>query len=63
MSPPVTVSTRGPVVGPDSIPKDPTPASRHPLPKTGMALPAGLALGLGVAGYALYTLRRRAVVL
>ena len=60
--PPATVTTRGPVIGPDSIPKDPAPASRRPLPKTGLPAATGLALALGLGGYALYTLRRRAAV-
>ncbi len=60
--PPTTVRTRGPVIGPDSIPKDPAPASRRPLPKTGMPYTAGFALALGLGGYALYTLRRRTAV-
>lgn len=59
---PTTVSTRGPVIGPDSIPKDPGPASRHPLPKTGAAVPMGIALVLGGAAYALHTLRRRSAI-
>jgi uncharacterized repeat protein (TIGR01451 family) len=59
---PTTVRTRGPVIGPDSIPKDPAPASRRPLPKTGIPQTAGLALALGLGGYALYTLRRRSAV-
>jgi hypothetical protein len=59
---PVTVRTRGPVIGPDSIPKDPAPASRRPLPKTGLPMATGLALALGLGGYALYTLRRRSSI-
>ncbi|HJR26121.1 MAG TPA: hypothetical protein VJ804_11640 [Acidimicrobiales bacterium] len=59
---PTTVRTRGPVIGPDSIPKDPAPASRRPLPKTGLPVATGLALALGLGGYALYTLRRRSSV-
>ena len=51
--PPTTVSTRGPVIGPDSIPKDPAPASRRPLPKTGGILPTpAWRLALGARGAA-----------
>lgn len=57
--PPVTVSTRGPVIGPDSIPKDPQPPSRAPLPRTGAMMPTGLAALLGAGAIALYALRRR----
>jgi uncharacterized repeat protein (TIGR01451 family) len=57
---PTTVKTRGPVIGPDSIPKDPSPASRHPLPKTGGVLPTGLGALLGAGALALFALRRRA---
>jgi uncharacterized repeat protein (TIGR01451 family) len=60
--PPTTVSTKGPVIGPDSIPKDPTPASRHPLPKTGAALPTGLAALLAAGALALLHVRRRASI-
>ena len=59
---PTTVKTRGPVIGPDSIPKDPAPASRHPLPKTGGVLPTGLGVLLGAGALALFALRRRATV-
>ena len=59
---PVTVSTRGPVIGPDSIPKDPAPASRRPLPRTGGMVPAGLAAGLGLGAHALFALRRRSAI-
>jgi hypothetical protein len=56
---PVTVRTTGPVIGPDSIPKRPAAASRHPLPRTGGALPTGLAAVLGAAALALFAVRRR----
>ena len=56
---PTTVSTRGPVIGPDSIPKDPAPASRRPLARTGAMVPTGMAAGLGLGAIALFALRRR----
>jgi uncharacterized repeat protein (TIGR01451 family) len=55
----VTVRTRGPVIGPDSIPKDPAPASRRPLARTGGMIPTGVAAGLGLGAMALLALRRR----
>lgn len=57
--PPVTVSTRGPVIGPDSIPKDPAPPSRQPLPRTGSMIPTGFAGLLGAGAVGLYLIRRR----
>jgi uncharacterized repeat protein (TIGR01451 family) len=60
--PPATVSTKGPVIGPDSIPKDPTPASRHPLPKTGGVIPTGLAALLAAGALALLHVRRKASI-
>ena len=60
---PVTVRTTGPVIGGSSIPKRPAAASRHPLPRTGGVVPMGLAAGLGVAGLALFALRRRSTAL
>jgi uncharacterized repeat protein (TIGR01451 family) len=60
---PVTVRTTGPVIGPSSIPKRPAAASRHPLPRTGGAVPMGLAAGLGVAALALFALRRRSTAI
>lgn len=59
---PTTVKTRGPVVGPDSIPKDPGPASRHPLPKTGGVVPTAVALLLGAGAFALHQVRRKAAI-
>ncbi len=59
---PTTVSTRGPVIGPDSIPKDPAPASRRPLPKTGGVLPASVGVALGAAALAFRALRRRTAI-
>jgi uncharacterized repeat protein (TIGR01451 family) len=56
---PVTVRTRGPVIGPDSIPKDPASPSRRPLPRTGSMVPTGLAAGLGLGAAGLFALRRR----
>jgi uncharacterized repeat protein (TIGR01451 family) len=56
---PVTVKTRGPVIGDESIPKDPAPAARRSLPKTGGLLPTGVAAGLGAGALALFALRRR----
>jgi uncharacterized repeat protein (TIGR01451 family) len=56
---PTTVSTRGPVIGPDSIPKDPAPASRRPLARTGAMVPTGMAAGLCLGALALFALRRR----
>ena len=58
---PVTVSTKGPVVGDTSIPKDPAPARRGRLPKTGAALPLGVAAGLGLGALALQAIRRKSV--
>lgn len=60
--PPTTVSTKGPVIGPDSIPKDPAPASRHPLPKTGGVLPASVGLALGAAALIARAVRRRSAI-
>ena len=60
--PPTTVSTKGPVIGPDSIPKDPAPASRHPLPKTGGVLPASVGLVLGAGALMVRALRRRTAI-
>ena len=60
---PATVRSTGPVIGPDSIPKRPAPASRHPLPKTGGAIPAGLAAGLGIGALALFAVRRRTAII
>lgn len=57
--PGVTVSTDGPVIGPVSIPKDPTPARRGNLARTGLEVPMALALGLAAAGLALLQVRRR----
>ena len=59
--PATTVKTHGPVIGPDSIPKDPQPPSRRPLPKTGGVLPTGLGAVLGAGALALFALRRRAI--
>ncbi|MDP1819420.1 MAG: hypothetical protein Q8K58_05925 [Acidimicrobiales bacterium] len=59
---PVTVKTRGPVIGDESIPKDPAPAARRSLPKTGGLLPTGVAAGLGAGALALFALRRRSAV-
>jgi LPXTG-motif cell wall-anchored protein len=56
------VSTKGPVIGPDSIPKDPTPASRHPLPKTGGVIPTGIGAALAAGALALLHLRRKASI-
>jgi LPXTG-motif cell wall-anchored protein len=56
------VSTKGPVVGDSSIPKDPAPARRGKLPKTGAAMPLAGAVGLGLAAYALHALRRKSAV-
>jgi uncharacterized repeat protein (TIGR01451 family) len=61
-APPANVSTKGPVIGPDSIPKDPTPASRHPLPKTGGVIPTGVAAVLAAGALALMHLRRKASI-
>ncbi len=60
---PVTVKTRGPVIGTESIPKDPAPAARRTLPKTGGLLPTGVAAGLGAGALALFALRRRTAVI
>jgi uncharacterized repeat protein (TIGR01451 family) len=59
---PVTVKTRGPVIGTESIPKDPAPAARRTLPKTGGLLPTGVAAGLGAGALALFALRRRSAI-
>jgi uncharacterized repeat protein (TIGR01451 family) len=60
---PTTVSTTGPKIGPDSIPKRPASASRRALPRTGGVLPAGLAAGLGLGALALFAVRRRTAVI
>jgi uncharacterized repeat protein (TIGR01451 family) len=60
---PTTVSTTGPKIGPESIPKRPAAASRRPLPRTGGVIPAGLAAGLGVGALALFAVRRRTAVI
>jgi len=46
-------------VGDTSIPKDPAPARRGRLPRTGAELPLAAAAGLGLGAWALFTLRRR----